>query len=474
AFRHALTQEVALASLLGDAKRRIHRRVAEAMVETEPERHDERAAEIARHFDEAEETERALSWYRRAVAWAGASYPRLSIEWWERVRALATELGRSDLALEAFAALLQERSRMGLSEAELGEMMGELMSLGDPSRLFHVFEGLQTVYFFQGRYREASEFCHQALAIAESSGDTERLGALRFFASLLKGLRGRTGEVLVELEASVYEGSPGSGLLVHQPFFVAAMRGFYFAMAGRLGAGVEALDRAQEIATKVRQPLHEAFIENYRSTLAWLAGDAVAQLRHARRCAELERELGSTAGAVMALAALARAELDGGNAEGARELGMRALAQLREANTFRVVEPFLLYTLAQAHAELDRGDEAIALAREGLALEESRDQQLAWGPLAVALVLLAVEGADARNEVRRLLGRAREWIERFEQRGQLPRLNELEAELARVLGDPAEQLRHLRAARNAAREVGAGPRAERLEAELARLESGSA
>jgi class 3 adenylate cyclase/tetratricopeptide (TPR) repeat protein len=476
AFRHALTQEVALASLLGDARRAIHRRVAEAMIEEAPERHEEAAAAIARHLDEAGEAEAALPWYQRAAAWAGASYPRLTIQWWQRVREIATQLGRSELAVEAFQAQIFDHARLGLSEQELGELIDELEGTGggDAETLFQIVDGLQAPMFLQGRFREARELAERALAIAESSGTAAQQSQARYGLGMLMGLMGQTREALATMDEAGFHGSEATGLLARQPFLAEANRGLELDRAGRLEEAGQALDRAHAMTVRMKQPVYEALVESWRALHAGFTGDLGAQQRHARRCAELEREVGSPAGTAMALNALAGAELEGGNPAGARELAEQALALIRAANTFRAVEPYVLYALAQANAELGHGERAVAQAREGLALEAQREQELASGPLALARVLLLVGGEDAPSEVRSLLAQAREWIEQHGQRGSLPELCELDAGLSQLLGDTAGAQRHLRAARDAAREIGAGPRAARLDAELAQLVPASA
>jgi hypothetical protein len=125
--------------------------------------------------------------------------------------------------------------------------------------------------------------------------------------------------------------------------------------------------------------------------------------------------------------------------------------------------------LAQASAELGERDRAVGLAREAASLYEERGQQLSYGPLSLARVLMCVDGPEASDEVRSLLGQARDWIERHGQHGNGPELLELEAQLERLLENPEGCRRRLLAARDAALEIGAAPRAARLEAELARL-----
>ena len=59
-FRHALVQDAAYDSLLKADRRRFHRAVGEALERLYPERLDEIAPALERHFNEAGDDERAL------------------------------------------------------------------------------------------------------------------------------------------------------------------------------------------------------------------------------------------------------------------------------------------------------------------------------------------------------------------------------------------------------------------------------
>ena len=122
-------------------------------------------------------------------------------------------------------------------------------------------------------------------------------------------------------------------------------------------------------------------------------------LRHARRSFELERDIGSIAGSVMSLEILAAAELENGNVTGARQLAEQALAALREANTYRIVESRLLGTLAHAHAALGDQDPALALAREAIALDERRGRKDPQSLLVLVELLLTLKEPSPELEL---------------------------------------------------------------------------
>jgi class 3 adenylate cyclase len=70
-FKHPLTQEVALDSLLKERRRQVHAEAAGALEEVYAGRLDEAAALLAHHHEEAGDAMAAARWHRRAAQWAG-------------------------------------------------------------------------------------------------------------------------------------------------------------------------------------------------------------------------------------------------------------------------------------------------------------------------------------------------------------------------------------------------------------------
>jgi adenylate cyclase len=100
AFKHPLTQEVALGSLLKDRRRHVHAAVARAIEAQDSARLDERAALLAHHWEEAGEAWKAACWHRRAAEWAGVTNAVEGLRHWERVRQLLRPLAHTPEALQ--------------------------------------------------------------------------------------------------------------------------------------------------------------------------------------------------------------------------------------------------------------------------------------------------------------------------------------------------------------------------------------
>jgi tetratricopeptide (TPR) repeat protein len=86
-FRHALVQDAAYDSLLKQERRALHHQVGSALEQLYPDRHTELSAVLARHFEQAGETDKAIeylaqaaqfAWQRNAITEAYELYTRAS------------------------------------------------------------------------------------------------------------------------------------------------------------------------------------------------------------------------------------------------------------------------------------------------------------------------------------------------------------------------------------------------------------
>ena len=128
AFKHPLTQEVALGSQLQDRRKRVHAAVANAIRETQPDRVEEFAALLAHHYEEAGDTLEAVRWHRRAAERMKGSDESSSVSHWQKVYDLTKSLPQTSEAMEhslkACDQLLSNGWRTGLTE-EAWEAIGE-------------------------------------------------------------------------------------------------------------------------------------------------------------------------------------------------------------------------------------------------------------------------------------------------------------------------------------------------------------
>jgi ABC-type transport system substrate-binding protein/class 3 adenylate cyclase len=93
-FRHGLVQEVAYASLVESKRRKLHKRVGEALEEIYLESPEESYALLARHFSEADVPEKAAAYLLKAGDAARAVYAdREALEHYKKARSFLARLG---------------------------------------------------------------------------------------------------------------------------------------------------------------------------------------------------------------------------------------------------------------------------------------------------------------------------------------------------------------------------------------------
>jgi ABC-type transport system substrate-binding protein len=93
-FRHGLVQEVAYASLVDSKRRKLHKRVGEALEDIYRESPEEAYGLLARHFTEAEEPEKAVEYLLKAGDAARAVYAdREALEHYREARGFLAQLG---------------------------------------------------------------------------------------------------------------------------------------------------------------------------------------------------------------------------------------------------------------------------------------------------------------------------------------------------------------------------------------------
>jgi class 3 adenylate cyclase/tetratricopeptide (TPR) repeat protein len=157
-FRHALTHEVTYSSLLQDRRRTLHRQVVEAIERLYPDRVLEHIERLAHHAIRGEAWEKALVYARRAGTQAVTrSANQEAVGWFE---AAVAALGR----------LPESRQRL----AEAVDLRLALRNAIVPL----------------GGQRAAVELMHETQVLAETLGDTVRLGwvaTFRVFALVATG-----------------------------------------------------------------------------------------------------------------------------------------------------------------------------------------------------------------------------------------------------------------------------------------------
>ncbi len=206
-FKHALTQDVARATLIAPRRRALHRRAAEALQALDPERVRELAPVLAYHFQEAE-------------AWSEAAHhARMAAESARQVFANQEALVRFDQALAAVertggdrgeeVELLKARAQVHEilgdfehARADLETALGRADARGDTLARGRLLGALGALWGGHRDYATGLALIRESVAALAGVGDPRALAEARarLGIMLLNVARGR--ESLAELEAA--------------------------------------------------------------------------------------------------------------------------------------------------------------------------------------------------------------------------------------------------------------------------------
>lgn len=209
-FRHTLVQEAAYSSLLEEDASRLHQLVGEALESLYPEKLDELAPVLGKHFEQAGDYPKAASYFERAGKKALQTYShqeaathfrnalRLTKEKQRQADQLAglgealAQMGHVEEAVQTWLEGIAHYQQLGDLEnvaylyaragrsawyfdtrlaLELCQKGMELTQDAPESQgLALLHHETARAYYFNGKYDEALSLCNQALAMAERTG----------------------------------------------------------------------------------------------------------------------------------------------------------------------------------------------------------------------------------------------------------------------------------------------------------------
>jgi class 3 adenylate cyclase len=479
AFKHPLTQEVALGSLLTERKRTIHRALAEAIERQGPGHLDERAPLLAYHWEEAGEKLTAARWYRRAAEWSGRTDIEFAARHWARLRALARELPNDREA--AALGIIACRQVLGLSW-RVGKGLDESLTLLQEGQAFANVLGDQR--------------SHLILAMVYSKAQGNEVDTARYIELASENYRValKMNDVVMQANASVYLVDALShaiqtsealtlaeaglanfprdiprtdwilGFSPHGVF--SHWRAVCLNWTGRLREGFEEVHRCLRFVEEDNTPEAVAYILGFAAEAYYHAHDADKAMASAARSDQTSRALGEPPSMVAyAKMGLAFALLAAGRPQEAIEPARLALAFFGRAEKqvigvgARLLAEALLLSgdLPAAQAEAEN---AITLCRRSL-----RGNLEAESHGILARALLRRDGAAAREAAESALASAALLIERTGAKTLAPHLLEWRAELGAALGDEALRKSLLNQAIDGFESIGAPLQAARLRKE---------
>ncbi len=486
AFKHPLTQAVALGSQLRDRRQRTHVAVARAIQEESVGKLDAAAALLAHHWEEAGEKLNAAGWLQRAAVWIGRSDPLQSARYMRRALDLTEELPpsarRRDVRLDACRGILQGGWRSGLSHEEAERVFSEGRELaeltGDVDRAIALRIGYGATLGFAGEPLRHRNLGLEAVGlIDDSTSPGAAASALSPGAGYGSYLLGRLdeGKAFVERALPLVEGDPRAGI---ETLGFSAW-GQSLQMLGVIERTLGHVDDARaHLAEAVRVSRAHDLLE----ALAWSLGE-VAELaffagesaphpgadearRSALEAVAVAERIGSPFSISHAYRALGAAQLLHGEWNEAVDVLERAIAIARNGSGLER-EADLLARLSHALLCAGQPDRALASAVEAIARAGQQEARLfeMMGELALACALRADAGVDAAQEIRTHLDRAEELVRETGGRLFEPQVLEERARLAELEGSD-ESGTQLATARSLYAEIGATGHADRLGREL--------
>ena len=198
-FKHALTHEVAYASVLQDRRRALHARIVEALEALYPDRLAEQVERLAHHAFRGEVWEKAVTYLRQAGAKALArSAYREAVTCFEQALAALHPLPDTRQKIERAIDLRLDlrQSLFPLNELAtvwryLQEAEGLARTLDDPRRLGWVSAYMSGHHLHTGGHvTEVRTFAQTVEAIAERLGDVPLQIAAQYYLAAASHLSG--------------------------------------------------------------------------------------------------------------------------------------------------------------------------------------------------------------------------------------------------------------------------------------------
>jgi len=400
AFRHPLIRAVAYESQLKSDRAQLHRRLAAAIEQREPESIDENAALIAEHLEAAGDLRVAFNWHMRAGTWLTHRDLTAARASWQRARDVADRLpdsdpGRAAMRIAPRTMLCASAWLAGGSMADTGfdELRDLADATGDKVSLAIGMTGWVSALTVHGRFQQASRLAAELADLLESIGDpTLTLGLL--YAPLAAKLQ--TGEMtevlrLAQRMIDLADGDPDKGnLIIGSPLVGAiTLRGCARCLVGD-PEWRDDIDTAVRMVRAFDATLR-AIVLLFKYVLTIPNGVLLADATALHETAEL-LEIAERSGDdfTLACARFTRGLTLADHAGAQRAEGFALLAAAREAavqERFTMIAVAIVdYVYAKQKARVGDLDGAIDLSRAAIEWESASGGTTSGGPTTALLV----------------------------------------------------------------------------------------
>jgi tetratricopeptide (TPR) repeat protein len=302
-FKHALTHEVAYASMLQDRRRALHARIVDAVEALYADRLAEQIERLAHHTTRGEVWDKAVTYCREAGAKAMTrSANREAVTYFEQALAAVGHMPdtgeRSRQAIDLRRELRSALSPLGEWDRALdylGDARTLAEALGDQGRLGWVFANMATPLSLQRHHHRAIEVSEQALAIAGTVKDfglqveatvslalaLDAVGDYRRAVPLLRGaVRSLVGEW-------IHWGTPAISSVLVRAYLAVDL-----AELGEFPEAVRCSEEGVRIADEVGQPYSRIGAHFGAGVMHLTRGDISRAISHLDRGLQLGQEWG--------------------------------------------------------------------------------------------------------------------------------------------------------------------------------------
>jgi DNA-binding SARP family transcriptional activator len=425
-FTHDKLRDVAYGETSAPQRRRLHRRVGEALVAAHAKDLDPVSAQIAAHYESAGLFEQAIPHYSRAAVVAQGVYANAeAISLAGRGLSLLSKLpasaqrDRSELELQLVLAP-SYRVTMGWAAPALGGVLDRALALcdrvGTGAQRAQILYGMQSLYIVAGRLEKSALITDEMVRVLR---ETESPEPPRSAFAMLAGVRlqmGRVQEACDDFDDLVREADPSQLQRLQESqglnyeVLARAWQSHALWCLGRPNAALEGASHALHLARQLGQPFSQAIAATYLALLQQLRADPATFRRQAKEALELTTEFKATYYRAWAAILVAYGEtLDSPEATGLARL-RGAIEGFKETGA-RLRLPYYLALLADAHHRADEADAGLAVVEEALSLGRETNER--WWDAELhrlrAELLLAggAEVAEAEAALRRALEIAR-------------------------------------------------------------------
>jgi adenylate cyclase len=402
AFRHPLTREVAYGSQLAEQRAAGHAATARALIELNPDRHDELAALIANHMEAGGEVLEAARWSARAAYWAGSSRPQDALRLWQRAMELTDRLEQNEetqaMAVMSRLQQLDFAWRLGMDSEQEARLTAEAEEIATRTGDLHSLAMLRIARDVRpGMPHVASTWVRaveETVAIADRTDDIHLRVAIRAagsYAYLCSGdFDGFERAIDEILELAGEDRGIGTGIIIGSPIAWAQMaKGLVLRERGRLDEADARFNLALQISTAEGDPEIASWTRSNQALMLAMRGELDAAIALARRNCELTERLGDIFSRSLAFSNLGGSLIAAGDYAGALEaledserIYRAAVSDGDEMETWRAG------LRAEALIGVGRAEEALELAEWATAT--ARERGMLWSlPLTLQAVAIA-------------------------------------------------------------------------------------